>query len=289
MTTAQPHTTLGSIPRVLSIAGTDPTGGAGVQADLKAILAADGFGMSVITALVAQNTHGVREIHTPPLEFLDAQFRAVADDVTVDAIKIGMLGDAPITDAVTAWLPRLGAQHVVLDPVMVATSGHRLLTADAENKVRELARLADVITPNLPELAVLTNTPVADTLEQATETAKHFVDEYGTAVVVKGGHLTSRDHADNVAVTATSTHRVSTPRIDTKNTHGTGCSLSSALATRLGHGDSLPEALEWSTSWLREAIAAADALNIGTGRGPVDHGARARRLLRLSQDGHQES
>ena len=144
-----------TIPRVLSIAGTDPTGGAGVQADLKSIGAAGGYGMAVVTALVAQNTQGVREIHTPPQSFLDAQLQSVFDDVQVDAIKIGMLGDVETTETVANWLLRVGVPVVVLDPVMVATSGDRMLSEEAEQAVRELTRLATVVTPNLPELAML--------------------------------------------------------------------------------------------------------------------------------------
>ena len=140
----------GSLPRVLTIAGTDPTGGAGVQADLKAFMAAGAYGMSVVTALVAQNTQGVRSVHTPPLEFLQAQLDAVLDDVTVDAVKIGMLGNAEITATVDKFLDQLApSTPVVLDPVMVATSGDRLLDEQAEAAVRQLCRKATVITPNL--------------------------------------------------------------------------------------------------------------------------------------------
>ena len=161
---------------MLSIAGTDPTGGAGIQADLKSIAAHGGYGMAVVTALVAQNTQGVRSIHQPPPEFLREQLLAVSDDVRVDAVKIGMLGDTATVEVVADWLPAVPGAVVVLDPVMVATSGHRLLDADAEKAVRELVPHADLVTPNLPELAVLLDVPVAedwaDALEQARELSR---------------------------------------------------------------------------------------------------------------------
>lgn len=273
----------GAYPRVLSIAGTDPTGGAGIQADLKAIAAAGGYGMSVVTALVAQNTQGVRSVHVPPVDFLREQLDSVRDDVAIDAVKIGMLADASITHVVAEFLDGLDPSvPVVLDPVMVATSGDRLLEKEAEQAVRELCRRADVITPNLKELAVLTQTEEARSLDEAIATATTWAREAGTAVVVKGGHLNSRC-ADNAVVAPDGqVHRVQSTRVDTKNTHGTGCSLSSALATRLGAGDDAAAALEWSTQWLHEAIAHADALRVGTGHGPVDHFHRAQRLMRAA-------
>ena len=273
----------GIYPRVLSIAGTDPTGGAGIQADLKSISAAGGYGMSVVTALVAQNTQGVRSVHVPPLDFLQEQLDSVIDDVEIDAVKIGMLADAAITAKVAAFLRRLPADvPVVLDPVMVATSGDRLLEKEAEQAVRDLCSQVDLITPNLKELAVLTQTDEADNLEQAIATAKEWAKGAGTAVVVKGGHLDA-DIADNAVVNADgAVHRVASSRVDTKNTHGTGCSLSSALATRLGAGDSPAAALTWSTQWLHEAIAHADALHVGKGHGPVDHLHRSQRLMQAA-------
>ena len=269
-----------TIPRVLSIAGTDPTGGAGVQADLKSIGAAGGYGMAVVTALVAQNTQGLREIHTPPQSFLDAQLQSVFDDVQVDAIKIGMLGDVETTETVANWLQRVDVPVVVLDPVMVATSGDRLLSEEAEQAVRELTRLATVVTPNLPELAMLVGEPVATTVRQAVEQAQRFAKEMNISVLAKGGHLSS-SQADNALVTpAGEVFNVAVERVETKNTHGTGCSLSSALATRLAAGDSPQRAVEWASEWLREAIEYADDLHVGQGNGPVDHFHRLRRLAR---------
>ena len=288
------------VPRVLSIAGTDPSGGAGIQADLKSIAASGGYGMCVTTSLVAQNTCGVREVFTPPLEFLTAQLAAVFDDVTVDAVKIGMLGDADTIRTVRTWLSEHPVPLVVLDPVMIASSGDRLLQAEAEQALRDLVPLVNVITPNIPELAVLCQKEPAQTFDEAHEQAANLAAATGTTVIVKGGHLCGQD-AGNTAVFPDGTcAHVRTPRLDSRNTHGTGCSLSSSLATRLGvellqhteaaessagekntlTSDDTHRALQWSTRWLHESIAAGAGLQVGSGEGhgPVDHAARARRL-----------
>ena len=287
------------VPRVLSIAGTDPSGGAGIQADLKSIAASGGYGMCVTTSLVAQNTCGVREVFTPPLEFLTAQLAAVFDDVTVDAVKIGMLGDADTIRTVRTWLSEHPVPVVVLDPVMIASSGDRLLQAEAEQALRDLVPLVNVITPNIPELAVLCQKEPAQTFDEAHEQAANLAAATGTTVIVKGGHLCGQD-AGNTAVFPDGTcAHVRTPRLDSRNTHGTGCSLSSSLATRLGvellqhaevaehtaeqsvlTSEDTHRALQWSTRWLHESIAAGVGLQVGSGEGhgPVDHAARARRL-----------
>ena len=286
------------VPRVLSIAGTDPSGGAGIQADLKSIAASGGYGMCVTTSLVAQNTCGVREVFTPPLEFLTAQLAAVFDDVTVDAVKIGMLGDADTIRTVRTWLSEHPVPVVVLDPVMIASSGDRLLQAEAEQALRDLVPLVNVITPNIPELAVLCQKEPAQTFDEAHEQAANLAAATGTTVIVKGGHLCGQD-AGNTAVFPDGTcAHVRTPRLDSRNTHGTGCSLSSSLATRLGvellqhteaaehaadqqlTSEDTHRALQWSTRWLHESIAAGTGLQVGSGEGhgPVDHAARARRL-----------
>lgn len=271
-----------SRPRVLTIAGTDPTGGAGVQADLKSIAAAGGFGMSVVTALVAQNTHGVTSVHTPPAEFLDQQLESVFSDVTVDAVKLGMLGSAATVRQVTRWLRERDHGPVVLDPVMVATSGDSLLDADAADALLELAGEVDVITPNIPELAVLCDEPPATSMDTAVRQALTFAAQNNTIVIVKGGHLNGPD-ADNAVVRPDgSVHPVSNPRVDTTNSHGTGCSLSAALATRIVLDNSVEDALEWSTRWLNEALRASDALQVGSGSGPVDHFAMHQRMLRAA-------
>lgn len=263
------------LPRVLTIAGTDPTGGAGLQADIKSINEAGGFPLSVTTALVAQNTCGVREVHTPPVEFLRAQLDAVFDDVQVDAVKIGMLGSAEITHAITEYLDEHPVTHLVVDPVMVATSGDRLLDTAAESALRDLCTRATIITPNIDELAVLASTQPATTHEEAVAQGRALAHDLGAAVLVKGGHLTG-GRADNVVVHPSGdTFAIPNARIDTKNTHGTGCSLSSSLATRLATGQSIDDAAQWATLWLTAAIRAADHLHVGrdSGHGPVDHAA----------------
>lgn len=261
-----------AIPNILSIAGTDPTGGAGIQADLKSIAAAGGYGMCVITSLVAQNTQGVRDIHTPPQGFLLAQLDAVFDDVQVDAVKIGMLGDAPTTHAVSNYLHTHPVPLVVVDPVMVATSGDRLLTTDAEDALRKLVcDHATVVTPNIPELAVLVGNAPAASFSEAVEQGEHLATSAQVSVLVKGGHLTG-SHASNALVSPDgSLTFAKVPRVNTTNTHGTGCSLSSAFATRLALTGEPDQALKWSSAWLYGAIAAADELNVGQGRGPVNH------------------
>lgn len=304
-----------TVPRVLSIAGTDPTGGAGIQADLKSIAANGGYGMAVVTALVAQNTHGVRSVHTPPEGFLREQLDAVSDDVVIDAVKIGMLGDARIIEAVRSWLSETQTGPVVLDPVMVATSGDRLLQSDAEAAMRALLPLVDLVTPNLPELAVLAEEPVATTWPQALAQARAVSERSGTIVLVKGGHLdtSTSSVAGSGAVggsgavsQGTSTSSVTGsgasggtrrcpdalvdaagrlgdgrevvefdgPRVETRNTHGTGCSLSSAMATLVVRTGSWAEALAQAKSWLSSSLEHADALEVGTGNGPINHFAQ---------------
>ncbi|MBD8079150.1 bifunctional hydroxymethylpyrimidine kinase/phosphomethylpyrimidine kinase [Cellulosimicrobium arenosum] len=279
-----------SRPRVLSIAGTDPTGGAGIQADLKSFCAHGAYGMAVTTALVAQNTHGVRSVHVPGREFLRAQLDAVSDDVEIDAVKIGMVADEPNAHEIVSWLDDLAASRraagapvpwVVLDPVMVATSGHRLLDAGAEQAVRELACRADVVTPNLPELAVLAGTERATTWDAALDQARSFVAASGTAVLLKGGHLDGPTSPDALVEPAPVPGDVpgdggrvtlfDAERVDTPHTHGTGCSLSAALAALRPQRPGWPEAARDAKGWLTGALRAGAALRVGSGRGPVDH------------------
>lgn len=275
-------------PRVLSIAGTDPSGGAGIQADLKSIAAAGGYGMCCTTALVAQNTQGVREVFCPPITFLKAQLEAVFDDVEIDAVKIGMLGDTETIELVRQWLVEHPVPVVVLDPVMVATSGDRLLTPEAEAGLRDFLKEVDVITPNIPELAVLAEAEPADSFEIAYQQASQIATKNNVVVIVKGGHLKGADAGNTAVFPDGETFHVPTTRIDTTTTHGTGCSLSSALTTRLGlllrRGDSLQEKsifgaeLAWATHWLHQAIAGGKELSVGKGNGPVNHQARSRWL-----------
>lgn len=272
-----------SIPNILSIAGTDPTGGAGIQADLKSFAAFRGYGMCVVTALVAQNTEGVREIHVPPVEFLRAQLEAVTDDVAVDAVKIGMLGTAEIVETVASWwdetfsggsIPR---PVLVVDPVMVATSGDRLLQREAEQALQGLLPRADLVTPNVPELALLAGAEPASDTEELLRQAATVADAHQCAVLAKGGHLIAGDQVtDTLVFPAFQGHRpesvsVSGPRVATRNTHGTGCSVSAAFATLGARGYSWESALGVVKEWMTAALQGADQLDVGAGHGPIHH------------------
>lgn len=261
-------------PRVLSIAGTDPTGGAGQQADLKTITALGGYGMSVITAVVAQNTRGVRSIHVPPLEVLTAQLEAVSDDVTVDAVKIGMLGSVPVIHTVQQWLSANRPPVVVLDPVMIATAGGRLLDDDAESAMREMVHLADLVTPNLPEMAVLLDVEEATSWSQALAQGQQLADIYQVRVLVKGGHLAGERTPDALMVPGARSpdFQASAPKIHTRNTHGTGCTLSTAVAVLAARTGDWASSVAVARNWLRGAIRQADRLEVGGGNGPVHHG-----------------
>jgi hydroxymethylpyrimidine/phosphomethylpyrimidine kinase len=278
------------IARVLSIAGTDPTGGAGIQADLKSIAANGGYGMAVVTALVAQNTRGVRSVHVPPVAFLREQLLAVSDDVQIDAVKIGMLADARVIRTVKEWLTQAKPPVVVLDPVMVATGGDRLLDEDAEQALRELMGQVHLVTPNIPELAILAGEPVATSWPAVLEQARRVSKAAGVLVLAKGGHLDGARAPDALVDGDTATDFPGL-RIETTNTHGTGCSFSSAIATRIGArwaaqrstsdlmADATPgvsladwvEAVTASKLWLTESIAHADVLEVGSGHGPIHH------------------
>jgi hydroxymethylpyrimidine/phosphomethylpyrimidine kinase len=259
-------------PNLLTIAGSDPSGGAGIQADLKTFTALGGYGMSVLTALTAQNTHGVREVHDVPARFVAAQLDAIFDDVRVDAVKIGMLGTAEVTRAVAAVLAARRPPHVVLDPVMVAKSGDRLLRADAVGALRdELLPLADLITPNLPEAADLLGAPEA-TDESGMRDQLDALTKLGPAVLLKGGHLAGPDCPDLLALPGQPEPvRLSAPRVATRNDHGTGCTLSAAIAALRPQRDGWPAAVTDAKAYLTAALAAADRLDVGSGHGPVHH------------------
>ncbi|MFI7483490.1 bifunctional hydroxymethylpyrimidine kinase/phosphomethylpyrimidine kinase [Kocuria sp. M1R5S2] len=261
------------VPRVLAVAGTDPTGGAGQHADLKSIAAMGGYGMSAVTAVVVQNTVGVRSIHVPPVEFLTAQLEAVSDDVQIDAVKIGMLGSVPVIETVTRWLEAHRPPVVVLDPVMVATTGGRLLEPEAEDALRGMLGLADLITPNLLELAVLAGRGTASSWEEALAQGHDVARAHGTLVLVKGGHLTGDRTPDALVGPHAPEPLVAFdgPRVPTDNSHGTGCSLSSALATlQARHGD-WARSLGIARDWLRGALEHSGELAVGHGSGPVHH------------------
>ena len=259
-----------SVPRILSIAGSDPSGGAGIQADLKSIAANGGYGMAVLTALTAQNTQGVHAVHVPPAAFLRAQLDALSDDIEIDAVKIGMLATVEVIDTVLAWLTEIRPPVVVIDPVMVATSGDRLLDADADGALRLLLGQAHLITPNLLELGVLSGRDITDWRDALTAAAV-LSDETGAAVLVKGGHLPGEEAPDALIEPGGAVDEFAGVRIATRNTHGTGCSLSSALATRRAHGDAWPVAVAASRAWLRESLREGEDLLVGAGHGPVSH------------------
>ena len=275
------------IPRVLSIAGSDPSGGAGIQADLKSIAAMGGYGMAAITALTAQNTRGVTGVHTPPPEFLTAQLDAVSSDIELDAVKIGMLSDAQVIGAVGEWLDRVRPGVVVLDPVMVATSGDRLLADDAAAALRGLLAKADLVTPNLPELGVLLDEPTAETWQDALAQGERLSELIGAVVLVKGGHLGGPECPDAlVDASAPEGKRiVEVPgtRVDTRNSHGTGCSLSSALATMQARTGDWAASLRVVKEWLLGALAASDELEVGGGHGPVHHFHHAEETVPLAE------
>jgi hydroxymethylpyrimidine/phosphomethylpyrimidine kinase len=261
-----------TIPVALTIAGSDSSGGAGVQADLKTFAALGVYGASVITALTAQNTTGVSGIHPVPAEFVTAQIDAVFGDLDVKAVKIGMVAQRPVIDAIVAGLARWWPGHVVLDPVMVATSGDHLLARDAVEALRtKLIPQASLVTPNLPEAAALLQEAVA-TSEAAIERQGRRLLAMGCrAVLVKGGHGQGAESIDYLFDGSGGMIALAAPRVATRNTHGTGCSLSSAIAAGLAKGDDLETAVRRAKSWISAAISAADRLAVGHGHGPVHH------------------
>jgi len=259
-----------SVPIALTIAGSDSSGGAGIQADLKTFAAFGVYGASVITALTAQNTKGVAAIHDVPADFIAAQIDAVFSDLDVGAVKIGMLGNAAATGAVAAALERHRPRHVVLDPVLVASTGADLLRADAMDTLRSLLSRADVVTPNLFEAAALLDAPLARD-EDAMRTQAQKLLAFGAgAVLIKGGHGGGADSID-LLVEADGVARFTAPRIATKNTHGTGCTLAAAVAAGLAKGQSLNAAVREAKAYVSAAIAAADRVKVGAGHGPVHH------------------
>lgn len=262
-------------PRVLSIAGSDPSGGAGIQADLKSIAALGGYGMAAITALTVQNTRGVQDVHVPPAAFLRQQLDAISDDILIDAVKIGMLGNAEVIEAVRSWLEHVRPAVVVLDPVMVATSGDRLLKESAEAALVALLPLADLITPNLAELAILVDEPLAHDWAAALEQGKRLAAATGATILVKGGHLEGGSCPDALVnalgLLSRPVVEVAGERIPTRNSHGTGCSLSSAMATAQARLGDWEASLRQVKPWLAGALRASARLEVGGGNGPVHH------------------
>jgi hydroxymethylpyrimidine/phosphomethylpyrimidine kinase len=263
--------TTSSIPIALTIAGTDPTGGAGVQADLKTFSAFGVYGASVITALVAQNTQGVRAIHDVPPPFIAEQLASVFDDLDVRAVKIGMLSQPAVIETVAASLDRHGAGNIVVDPVMVAASGDRLLVPEAVEALRSvLIPKALVITPNMPEAAALLDEDIAADEPAMVRQAEGLLKLGCRAVLLKGGHGQGPESVD-ILLDGADMHRFTARRVNTKNTHGTGCTLSSAIAAGLAQGESLGEAVALAKAYISRAIAASDDLSVGHGHGPVHH------------------
>ncbi|MGH7043829.1 MAG: bifunctional hydroxymethylpyrimidine kinase/phosphomethylpyrimidine kinase [Acetobacteraceae bacterium] len=258
------------IVNALTVAGSDPSGGAGIQADLKTFAAFGTYGMSVITALTAQNTRGVRAVRVLDPAFVAEQLDALYEDVRIDTVKIGMVANAGIVEVIAEWLHRYRGYPVVLDPVMVAKSGDRLLAEDAIAAVRDrLVPLARLITPNLPEAAALIGGPVPEThadMVRAVRLLHHLGPDW---VLLKGGHLAGADSTDLLFDGNTLTE-LPGRRINTSNTHGTGCTLSAAIAALLPYLDMVSAARQ-AKAYLTAALAASQALTVGTGHGPVHH------------------
>ncbi len=258
--------------RVLTIAGSDSGGGAGIQADLKTFSALGCFGMTAITAITAQNTEGVRAIHGVPPDMLRAQIDAVVEDIGVDAVKIGMLHAPEVVQVVADAIRRHGLPNVVLDPVMVATSGDRLIAEETVAVlVRELFPLAALVTPNLDEGGWLLGRPI--TREEELDAAAGDLLALGArAVLLKGGHLPGERVVDLLALPGGERHRLASARIATHNGHGTGCTLSSAIAAHLARGLPLVQAVQEARRYILGAIEAGAHVRTGRGHGPLNHG-----------------
>ncbi|MFS2224551.1 bifunctional hydroxymethylpyrimidine kinase/phosphomethylpyrimidine kinase [Pantoea sp. B65] len=255
----------------LTIAGTDPSGGAGIQADLKAFSALGAYGASVITALVAQNTRGVQSLYRIDAEFVAAQLDSVLSDVRIDSAKIGMLADSDIVEVVAGRLRQAALPWLVLDTVMLAKSGDPLLSVMAIETLRQrLLPLASLITPNLPEAAALLDCPPARNEREMCAQGRALLDLGCQAVLIKGGHLSEQESPDWL-FTRQYEQRFSAPRVPTRHTHGTGCSLSAALAALRPRHDSWSATVDEAKQWLQGALEHADSLEVGQGIGPVHH------------------
>lgn len=258
-------------PIGVTIAGSDSGGGAGIQADLKTFSALGVYGASVVTALTAQNTKGVTAVYDVPAEFVSAQMDAVFSDLDVGAVKIGMLSQCAVIETVAAGLERWRGGQIVLDPVMVASSGDRLLAPEAVDALKQLLMpRALVVTPNLPEAAALLEAPLAQSESVMRAHAERLLLAGAQAVLIKGGHGEGNESVD-LLVTPEACVRLASPRIATANTHGTGCTLSSAVAAGLAKGLDLAAAARAAKNFVSAAIAASDRLTVGSGHGPVHH------------------
>ena len=255
----------------LTIAGSDSSGGAGVQADLKTMLANGVFGESVITALTAQNTMGVDAVMNVPADFIEAQMKAVFTDIFPDAVKIGMTSSVDTIETIAAGLVKYKAKNIVLDPVMVATSGSRLLEENAANTLMDkLFPLADIITPNIPELEVISGRQIEST-DDIIEASKAIYDKYGCPVLSKGGHFTDTACVCDYLWDGKQIITFETKRVDNPNSHGTGCTLSSAIASGLAKGQPLEQAVDNGKRYVTACLKAM--LDLGHGSGPMNHGA----------------
>ncbi|ABX14924.1 bifunctional hydroxymethylpyrimidine kinase/phosphomethylpyrimidine kinase [Burkholderia multivorans] len=260
------------IPNVLTIAGSDSGGGAGIQADLKTFSALGAYGASAITALTAQNTRGVTGVHAPDPAFVTAQLDAVFGDIRIDAVKIGMLANAPIVHAVADALRRYAPRFVVLDTVMISKSAHALLAPDAVDALRDaLLPLATVVTPNLPEAAALLGDAPATTEDDMVRQGRALLQTGARAVLMKGGHLPDAAASPDWLVAQAGAVRLDSARVPVSNTHGTGCTLSSAIAALLPQQPDLESAVREAKAYLTGAIAASGQLDVGHGVGPVHH------------------
>lgn len=261
-----------SIPSVLTIAGSDSSGGAGIQADIKAISATGSYACSVITAITAQNTQGVNAVFPIPNQHIGAQLDAVFSDLEIKAVKIGMLADREIIQLVADKLRQHRPPIVVLDPVMVSTSGHALLQSDAIDALKsELIPLAHIITPNLPEYVELTGAPLPRKESEMQEGIEALRSLGCANILLKGGHLEQEENSSDLLITPTLCEFIRTKRHATRNTHGTGCTLSSAIASYLAQGHRLHKSVFLAKQYISQAIAHADELSVGRGRGPVNH------------------
>lgn len=258
--------------RVLTIAGSDPSGGAGIQADLKTMSACGCYGMSAITAVVDENTIGVTGVHPIPIDFVRGQIKSVLDDIGADAIKIGMLHSSELIRCVKETLSAYSIRNIVLDPVMVATSGDKLLQDEAIHTLKnELLTFARVITPNIPEAEILLGRKIT-VQEELPQVAKALSCNRQVSVLLKAGHLTDKKLVD-IFYNAEDDEimELASNRVDTCNTHGTGCTLSSAVASFLAHGLSLNDAVKHAKDYIAQAIIAGADYKIGKGHGPVHH------------------
>ena len=259
------------IANALTIAGSDSGGGAGIQADLKTFSALGVYGASVITALTAQNTRGVRAIHDVPPDFIARQIDTVFDDIRIDAVKIGMLSRPEVIEAVAAGVERHGVTKLVLDPVMVAKSGDHLLAPEAVDFLRQrLLPLATLVTPNLPEAAVLLAEDAIEDDSHMAAACERLLALGPAWVLLKGGHLEGPESTD-LLIGSGEMRRFTAPRVPTPNTHGTGCTLSSAITAGLAQGLDVIEATARAKEYITAALKAADQLNVGAGHGPVHH------------------